>query len=105
MVPLMAASRVLRNSVTGSDEDGWDFQCPVTDGTCGNQAEKVPFSSTGWPTRAFAEERGQQHFDEHNGEGAMQELHDFRQERGITQVSDDGARAFTADMLPKRSDK
>lgn len=62
----MSKSKRLRAAVTGSDAKGWDFTCPVNDNTCGPRDKPdVSFTSTGWPTRAIAEERGQEHFTEH----------------------------------------
>jgi len=100
VVPLMA-SKILHDAVTGSDEAGWDFVCPVDEDPqqCGDQETGEKFKSTGWPTRKTAEARGQIHFDEHTGEGKPVSLEDFRKEHGLV-VSDDGKRAtVTVDML------
>jgi hypothetical protein len=88
----------LRESVTGSDKDGWDFACPVTDGTCGAPGGPA-FASTGWPSRTIAEARGLEHFTEHRT-GAdpdaetvpMSTLEDFRGRHGLT-PTENGARA------------
>ena len=77
-------------------EDGWDFQCPVTDGSCG--ADGVGFRSTGWPRKADAVARGQQHVAEHKGEGVAQTLDDFRKARGL-HVDSDGKAQITAGDL------
>lgn len=52
--------------VTKTDA-GHDYTCP----DCG-------FASTGWPSRAVATARGQQHTDEHLTREPMPELDDFR---------------------------
>lgn len=69
------------SAVSGSSEDGWDFQCPKTDGSCGDA--EASFRSTGWRTRDLAEKRGQQHLDEHDGGDAMPSLDIFRIENGL----------------------
>ena len=63
-------------------EGGWDFHCPVNDGTCGEPGD-ASFSSTGWPTRKTATARGQQHFDDHRGIAPMASLEDFRTEHNL----------------------
>lgn len=71
--------------ITSRYEDGaevWDFVCPYPSG-CGNAATGQPFSSTGWPDRTHAYERGRQHIAEHNGEGVTPDLNTFRQARGL----------------------
>lgn len=69
------------SAVSGSSSDGWDVECPVTDGTCG--ADGKPFTSTGWPTKASAVARAEEHFAEHRGETVMSTLEDFRAEHGL----------------------
>jgi hypothetical protein len=82
--------KVLDQAVTQSG-DTWDFQCPGVQGSpCGDPATGQPFVSTGWPTKKAALARGQQHFAEHKGEGAMQELDAFRRDQGLV-VNDDGS--------------
>jgi hypothetical protein len=73
------------------DGDFWDFACPGVIGDfCGEPAADAPnFTSTGWPTKAAATARGQQHFDQHKSGAPMQELHDFRVDQGLV-VGDDG---------------
>ena len=58
-------SKVLDKAVTRSeDQTTWDFACPGIQGSlCG--ADGQPFTSTGWPTKATALARGQEHFDDH----------------------------------------
>jgi hypothetical protein len=102
------ASKLLRDAVTGSDENGWDFACPVTDGSCGDAG--VGFTSTGWPTRKVAEARGQEHFYDHSEQVPMSALEDFHAKHNlfIVQEGPDKGKVFTADMLPrtdKESDK
>jgi hypothetical protein len=65
-------------------EGGWDFACPVTDGSCGDPAAGTSFTSTGWPTKKTATARGQEHFDEHLGNGVTSSLEDFRAKHGLT---------------------
>lgn len=78
----MSATKILTQSVTQADDDTWTFQCPgVTGSLCGGDG--VPFSSTGWPTKKTATERGREHFAEHKGEGAMSTLEDFRAKHGL----------------------
>lgn len=60
-----------KQSVTRSDNDLWDFNCPHTSG-CGDDAG--PFRSTGWPTRQAATARGQEHLDEHASGETILEL-------------------------------
>lgn len=80
---------VLDKSVT-QNENGWDFECPNIQGSpCGEPGGRG-FLSTGWPTKKAALARGQEHFDEHKGLGAAQELHEFRVSQGIG-VADDGS--------------
>lgn len=87
------ASKLLSKSVTGNKEAGYDFVCPVNDGTCGDRVAGVSFSSTGWPTRAIAEARGEEHFAEHKGEGTVSTLEEFRAKHGLA-PSADGQRAL-----------
>lgn len=85
--------------VTGNKADGYDFNCPVTDGSCGTRGEdpNTPFHSDGWPTRELAELRGLQHYAEHRGEGAMPDLDEFRSAAGL-QVKDGRAVVRTEDL-------
>ena len=81
-------SKRLAAAVTGNKTDGYDFTCPVNDGSCGDPAGGSSFTSTGWPERKFAEARGREHFDEHISatEGkprAMSSLDDFRAKHGL----------------------
>jgi hypothetical protein len=75
----------LDNAVAETDA-GWDFVCPVTDGTCG--ANGTPFTSTGWPSKKTALARGQEHLDDHAGT-PMSSLEAFRAKHGLA-VTDDG---------------
>lgn len=79
----------LEDAVT-EGPDGWDFACPLTDGSCG-----AGFTSTGWPTKKIAVARGRGHMDEHQGKSAGQSLEDFRAEHGVT-VTADGKAVLTA---------
>lgn len=80
--------KILDQSVT-EGEGGWDFQCPGVSGQpCGDAG--VGFRSTGWPTKKAAAARGEQHFAEHKGDGAMQTLEDFRRDQGLV-VNGDGS--------------
>ena len=63
------------------EEDGWLFQCPVTDGTCG--ADGVGFRSSQWPRKSDAVARGNEHIAEHKGEGVTSSLDEFRAARGL----------------------
>lgn len=89
----MTTKKILADSVTGSEKDGFDFVCPVNDGTCGVPGSDVSFTSTGWPTRKTAEARGAEHFKEHKGEGLMRSLDDFRAAHGLAQDPGDPKRA------------
>lgn len=83
---------VLDKAVSKGD-DGWDFACPGVQGSpCGDPATGVSFTSTGWPTKASATERGREHFAEHKGEGVTSSLEEFRAKHGLG-VTDEG-RAF-----------
>lgn len=91
------ASRLLEDAVTEGD-GGWDFHCPVTDGSCGT--EGASFSSTGWPTKKAALARGQEHFDDHKGVAPMSTLEDFREAQGLFTVqNDDGTVTVSAKDL------
>lgn len=84
-------SKLLDQSVKARKGGTYDFICPVTDGTCGDREAGTPFQSTGWPTKASATARGQEHFTEHKT-GAdpdaetvpMSSLEDFRAKHGLT---------------------
>lgn len=91
------ASRLLENAVSEGD-NGWDFHCPVNDGTCGD--ENASFSSTGWPTKKAATARGQEHFNDHKGIAPMTPLDEFRESQGLVAVqNDDGTVTVTAKDL------
>lgn len=77
-------------------EDGWDFQCPVTDGSCGSDG--VGFRSTGWPRKGDAVARGAQHVAEHKSGEPSQSLEEFRKARGL-HVDSDGKAQITAEDL------
>lgn len=85
---MVSAAKIKADAVNQEADGTWTMQCPVTDGTCGDRAIQLPFRSPGWPTKAYAAERLEQHLDEHRGKGAMQELHDFRVERGLVPSAD-----------------
>lgn len=87
---------ILEDSVTGSDADGYDFQCPLASG-CGDPGTSVGFTSSGWSTRELAQTRGQQHFDEHKSGEAMPSLEDFRVDQGLA-VADDGSVVKVEDL-------
>ena len=73
----------LTDSITSPDNgETWDFNCPKTDGSCGDNG--IGFTSTGWPSAKVAKARGRQHFDEHEGNGVAQSLDDFRTEHNLT---------------------
>jgi hypothetical protein len=81
------SSKLLDQSVS-QGETGWDFTCPGVEGSeCG------PFSSTGWPTKALAIERGREHFDDHLGVRPTSSLEDFRDKHGL--VVDSNGNAIT----------
>lgn len=63
-------AKLVSKAVDRSD-GGWDFGCPDCE-----------FTSTGWGTRKAAEERGQQHADEHSTGVPMPELADFNADPG-----------------------
>ena len=88
-------SKVLDKAVTGSSDAGWDFSCPGVQGSpCGDE---VPFASTGWPSKKVALARGQEHFDEHKGDGVMSSLDDFRTKHKLG-VTDDGVAVSLEDL-------
>lgn len=61
------AKRLLRESVVEEADGTYTFICPVSAG-CGDSsvgADHIPFISNKWDSRKHAEERGQEHFDEH----------------------------------------
>ncbi len=66
-------SKAIDKAVSRSeDQTTWDFACPGVQGSpCGDLG--VAFTSTGWPTKATAAARGQQHFDEHKLGAAIAE--------------------------------
>lgn len=83
------ATKLLEQAVTKGDT-GWDFACPGVQGSaCG--ADGVPFTSTGWPTKASAIERGREHFDDHLGIAPMSTLEDFRAKHGLGVDTDGNA--------------
>jgi len=94
-------SKILDESVSSpyplSENKGsaWDFQCPVSQG-CGEPGG-AGFSSKGWPTKAAALARGQQHFDEHKGLGVAPSLDEFRKEQGLA-VDGEGAVVRVEDL-------
>lgn len=80
-------SKLLEQSVA-KGETGWDFTCPGVEGSqCGGDG--VPFTSTGWPTKAVALARGREHFDDHLGIAPTSTLEDFRAKHGLG-VNTDG---------------
>ena len=90
-------SKILDQAISRSaDETTWDFACPGVKGSpCGDAG--TPFTSTGWPTKATAQARGQEHFDEHKGKGAMSTLEDFRAKHNLV-VTEDGAAVSLEDI-------
>lgn len=91
---------VLSDAVSSPDDgETYEFRCPGVQGSpCGG--DDLPgFVSTGWPSKKVATARGQQHFAEHKGEGAMPPLHEFRAEHGLT-PSADGTKAIRLEDLP-----
>lgn len=86
------ADNLLGKSVTKNTDGGYDFTCPVNDGSCGSKAtDDKPagsFTSTGWPTRDAAEARAQEHFDDHKGIEPMSSLDDFRDKHGLSPSGD-----------------
>lgn len=86
--------KILDQSVARGDE-GWDFRCPGVSGSpCGGEE---PFASTGWPTKASALARGQEHFDDHRGVAPMSTLEDFRAKHGLG-VTEDGKAVSLEDL-------
>lgn len=81
-------SKILDESVTANG-DAWDFRCPGVDGSPCGVPGGDPFTSTGWPTKKAATERGAQHLYEHKELVPAQTLEEFRAERGIG-VDDSG---------------
>ena len=92
------ASKILTDAVARGEGGGYDFVCPVTDGTCGDPASGETFRSTGWPTKAAALARAEEHAAEHKGEGAMSTLDDFRAKHGVG-VDGDGKAVVSAKDL------
>lgn len=82
------AQKLLTEAVTETADGSWEFRCPVNDGSCGTRGGPS-FSSSGWPTKKAATERGAQHFADHKSalpdgeEFTMPELHAFRVEAGL----------------------
>lgn len=79
---------LLEQSVCENEAGGWDFVCPVNDGTCGSREHRTPFASRGWGTQELALTRGAEHFAEHKstltGEpAAMPELVEFMVANGL----------------------
>lgn len=73
--------------VTEADDGTWDANCPVTDGSCGTRPEKVedrvPWRSTGWPTKATARARLDEHVEEHKTGQPASDLNEFRAKHGL----------------------
>jgi hypothetical protein len=91
-------SKLLDRAVAKNAGGGWDFTCPGIKGSlCGDRDTGVPFTSTGWPTKATALARGREHFDDHLGKAPMPSLEDFRARHGLT-VDDDGNAITLADL-------
>jgi hypothetical protein len=83
--------KILDESVTSTDDGTtWDFQCPGVAGSRCGTVDGPPFTSTGWPSKKTALARGQEHFDEHKGNGPARTLEEFRKAHGLT-VDPDGA--------------
>jgi hypothetical protein len=67
------------STVTHHDDGTWGFECPEPSGC-------APFVSTGWPTRASATKRLEQHKAEHETGEPMQELEAFRTDNNLVVV-------------------
>jgi len=66
---------------TTKDADGtWRYVCGQPRG-CGAEA---PFTSSGWPTKALALSRGEQHEAEHEKGTPMPSLAEFRRANGVS---------------------
>jgi hypothetical protein len=86
------ARKIIEAAVSGSEDDGWDVQCPgFADSPCGEPGG-APFRSTGWPTKATASARAEEHFAEHRDGTPMSSLDEFRAKHGLT-PTEDGLRA------------
>lgn len=69
-------------SVSKYDGDGtWRYVCGRPSG-CGTP-EAGPFTSSGWPSKAVALARGEQHEAEHEGGTPMPSLDVFRAEHKV----------------------
>lgn len=73
--------------VTDQEDDalnGFAFTCPITDGTCGDRENGIPFTSLGWPTKELALKRLEGHVAEHRDPSATTpDLDSFRAEHGV----------------------
>jgi hypothetical protein len=77
------------SNVTKADDGSWTFQCPGVFGSpCGDPGSGRPFHSSGWPTKATATARGEQHLAEHETGEPMPSLEDFRAEHGLVAHAD-----------------
>lgn len=75
----------LEDSVRQTADGRWVFECPATDGTCTDRGTGRSWSSSNWPDRRHALDRGRQHFREHVHGELMQPMDEFISERGLTQ--------------------
>jgi hypothetical protein len=78
------ADKILAESVAKDDDGTYRFACPGVAGSPCGDAERGPFTSSGWPAREIAAARGRQHFDEHKGIAITPSLDEFRAEHGLT---------------------
>lgn len=88
---------ILKAAVTQAEDGTWTFQCPNIAGSPCGIPDGPGFTSSGWPDKQHALDRGRQHFDEHKGLGGAQELAEFRAERGLT-VAPDGSCVKVEDL-------
>lgn len=66
---MVSAAKIKADAVRQDEDGSWGLTCPLTDGSCGDPAKGVSFTSPGWPTKAIAADRLETHLAEHR-EGA-----------------------------------
>lgn len=93
------ASKIVTDAVTESEDGTFAFNCPVTDGSCGDRDKKVPFNTSGWPTAEIALARAEEHVQDHLGVAPMSTLEDFRAKHGLTVTPDGKAVVTVKDLL------
>lgn len=95
----MALEQILKKSVSqDADADTFGFKCPGIEGSrsCPPGGDDT-WSTTGWPSKKLASERGREHLTEHKTGVAMPSLEEFRDGQGLG-VKPDGSVVKVEDL-------